>query len=115
MNDLRYKINRQAIDRKWEDGQERDLLAEIECQGNNLFDLHIKTDEKIAALKEEVNGVTKAHDFERRQRKYEEDQKLEAYAENAALREKVKKAIAIGHNDDCMFCGFKDKILGGTE
>jgi hypothetical protein len=33
--------------------------------------------------------------------------------ENAALREKMEKAMAVGHNDDCMFCGFKDKILGG--
>jgi len=31
--------------------------------------------------------------------------------DDAAVLEAARKAIALGHNDDCMFCGFKDKAL----
>ena len=30
-------------------------------------------------------------------------------AENARLREALEKIFALGHNDDCIFCGLKDR------
>lgn len=30
-------------------------------------------------------------------------------SEAEMLREALEKIVAIGHNDDCLFCGFKDK------
>jgi len=30
--------------------------------------------------------------------------------EITALKTTLESLIALGHNDDCMFCGFKDKI-----
>jgi len=29
----------------------------------------------------------------------------------SAVVEAARQAINVGHNDDCMFCGFKDKAL----
>ena len=87
MNDVRYKLNRQAIDRKWEDGQERDLLAEInllklgkEKAENELFDMHIKTDEEIARLNKELDdAISTAREYLKESRQKD--------AEIARLRE----------------------------
>ena len=32
-----------------------------------------------------------------------------------ALKARIEAALAVGHNDDCLFCGFKDKALKGEE
>lgn len=34
-----------------------------------------------------------------------------ACTEVRTLRAKVQSAISVGHNDDCLFCGLKDKNL----
>jgi len=31
--------------------------------------------------------------------------------DDSAVVEAAREAVALGHNDDCMFCGFKDKAL----
>jgi hypothetical protein len=87
------------------------LKAEVEKwkkEADTTWKLLHKKAEEVELLREDYN-----REFEHAKNHFATANALRT--ENAALREKVKKAIAIGHNDDCMFCGFKDKILGGTE
>jgi len=54
-------------------------------------------------------------------RKFKENHKDGwAYAEKMdKLRQeaeaKLREVFEVGHNDDCMFCGFKDKIARGQD
>lgn len=41
------------------------------------------------------------------------DDMAQAAVEIMQLRERLSGVASLGHNDDCMFCGFKDKTVLG--
>ena len=47
-----------------------------------------------------------------RLRVYERDRELlEARVENDTLKRMITRALSVGHNEDCLFCGLKDRTL----
>jgi hypothetical protein len=74
----------------------------------------------LAAMKEKdesIDGlIIAAHRYED-EIKRRGEQIAALTARNKELTEALEKSFAIGYNDDCMFCGFKDRIakaaLGG--
>lgn len=53
----------------------------------------------------------RTEDFDTRSPKeIAQDRVRELEAENKALREVLRKVVAVGHNDKCLFCAFKDAV-----
>lgn len=79
----------------------RTTMCHVQSVVDDLNGEHEIEIERLEADVRAMAEVVNAHGFKN----------AELKARVAELEGKINGAVNVGHNDDCMFCGFKDRAL----
>ena len=101
----------------WQDGQGHSPLdlykriAVLEAERTAYSIVNTRQAEQIVDLEASQKWLQHFSDDVTAKMEYQTKRAEQAEAELAALKGRINAALNVGHNDDCLFCGFKDKFL----